>query len=74
MSLQRTGTEPATDLSRHRLGIAATFATQGLLFISVTTRLPRFQERWDLTELFVALCDGAAAATRLWCAGAGADA
>jgi MFS family permease len=53
VSLQRTGTEPATDLSRHRLGIAATFATQGLLFISVTTRLPRFQERWDLTELFV---------------------
>ncbi len=26
---------------------------QGLLFISVTTRLPRFQDRWDLSELFV---------------------
>ena len=26
---------------------------QGLLFISLTTRLPRFQDRWDLSELFV---------------------
>ena len=53
VSLQRTSTDPSADLARHRLGIAATFATQGLLFISVTTRLPRFQERWDLSELFV---------------------
>ncbi len=35
------------------MGIAATFATQGLLFISVTTRLPRFQDRWDLSALFI---------------------
>jgi MFS family permease len=40
-------------LRRHRLAIAGGFAVQGLLFISVTTRLPRFQERWDLSELFV---------------------
>lgn len=42
-----------TPLARQRLGIAATFAAQGLLFISVTTRLPRFQDRWDLDELFI---------------------
>ncbi|GAB3068401.1 MFS transporter [Pedococcus soli] len=55
MSDPRT-TTPATSeaaLTRQRLGIAATFATQGLLFISVTTRLPRFQDRWDLDELFI---------------------
>ena len=43
----------ADSLSRQRFGIAATFAVQGLLFISVTTRLPRFQDRWDLDELFI---------------------
>ncbi len=48
-----TTTTDAATLRRHRLGIAAAFAVQGLLFISVTTRLPRFQERWDLSELFV---------------------
>ena len=46
-------TTDATILRSHRLGIAGAFAVQGLLFISVTTRLPRFQERWDLSELFV---------------------
>jgi hypothetical protein len=40
-------------LRRHRLAIAGTFALQGLLFISVTTRLPRFQDAWDLSELMV---------------------
>lgn len=34
-----------------RPAIAAAFFTQGLVFISLTTRLPRFQERWDLSEL-----------------------
>ncbi|PKH38911.1 Fucose permease [Nocardioides alpinus] len=40
-----------TDLPRARLAIAAAFLVQGLVFISLTTRLPRIQERWDLGEL-----------------------
>lgn len=36
---------------RARAGTAAAFLTQGLVFISLTTRLPRFQDRWDLGEL-----------------------
>lgn len=39
------------DLRRARRAIAAAFAVQGLVFISLTTRLPRFQDRWDLGEL-----------------------
>ncbi|NYE37514.1 MFS family permease [Nocardioides cavernae] len=39
------------DLRRARLAIAAAFLTQGLVFISLTTRLPRIQNRWDLDEL-----------------------
>ncbi|KQV64861.1 MFS transporter [Nocardioides sp. Root122] len=39
------------DLGRARLAIAAAFGTQGLVFISLTTRLPRIQDRWDLGEL-----------------------
>nr|WP_224748516.1 MFS transporter [Nocardioides hwasunensis] len=56
-SLPRAGGHPATmlsmgaDLRRARLAIAAAFFTQGLVFISLTTRLPRLQERWDLDEL-----------------------
>lgn len=51
-----SSTRPAdtgTTLSHHRLAVAAAFAVQGLLFISLTTRLPRFQDKWDLSELFV---------------------
>ena len=40
-----------TGLRRAHGAIAAAFFTQGLVFISLTTRLPRFQERWDLGEL-----------------------
>lgn len=40
-----------TGLRRARAAIAAAFFTQGLVFISLTTRLPRFQDRWDLGEL-----------------------
>jgi MFS family permease len=39
------------DLRRARTAIAAAFLTQGLVFISLTTRLPRIQDRWDLGEL-----------------------
>ena len=38
-------------IGRARLAIAAAFLTQGLVFISLTTRLPRIQDRWDLGEL-----------------------
>lgn len=38
-------------LRRARLAIAAAFFTQGLIFISLTTRLPRIQDKWDLDEL-----------------------
>ena len=38
-------------LRRARAAIAAAFFTQGLVFISLTTRLPRLQDRWDLGEL-----------------------
>jgi hypothetical protein len=44
---------PAATLRAHRAAAAAAFAVQGLLFISLTTRLPRFQERWALSELAV---------------------
>ena len=37
--------------TRARAAIAAAFLTQGLVFISLTTRLPRIQERWGLGEL-----------------------
>lgn len=40
-----------SDLRAPRLAIAAAFGTQGLVFISLTTRLPRIQDRWDLGEL-----------------------
>jgi hypothetical protein len=43
----------AATLRAHRAAAAAAFAVQGLLFISLTTRLPRFQERWALSELAV---------------------
>ena len=50
--LAMSGPTPGTvDLGRARLAIAAAFGTQGLVFISLTTRLPRIQDRWDLGEL-----------------------
>ena len=49
-----TGTDlDRTPLSTHRRAVAAAFGAQGLLFISLTTRLPRFQDQWGLTELAV---------------------
>jgi MFS family permease len=38
-------------LHRYRLAIAAGFATQGFVFIGLTTRLPDIKDRWDLSEL-----------------------
>ena len=40
-------------LARRRLAVAAAFATQGFVFISLTTRLPDIKDRWDLGELGV---------------------
>ena len=36
---------------RARLATAAAFATQGFVFISLTTRLPEFTDRWGISEL-----------------------
>ena len=38
-------------LARARLAAAGGFATQGLVFISLTTRLPDFSDRWRLSEI-----------------------
>ncbi len=47
-------TSPAVEndqaLRRSRLAVAAAFATQGMVFISLTTRLPDFSDRWDLSD------------------------
>ena len=40
---------------RARAATALAFATQGLVFISLTTRLPRFSDRWDLSEVELSL-------------------
>lgn len=40
----------SSTLSRARLAAAGGFATQGLVFIGLTTRLPDFSDRWDLSE------------------------
>lgn len=38
-------------LTRSRVHVGAAFATQGLVFISLTTRLPDVADRWNLSEL-----------------------
>ncbi|TIC87391.1 MFS transporter [Nocardioides sp. GY 10113] len=40
-------------LARNRMAVAAAFAAQGLVFISLTTRLPDIKERWGFSELDV---------------------
>ena len=42
-------------LARNRLAVAVAFATQGFVFISLTTRLPAFSDKWDLSELELSL-------------------
>jgi MFS family permease len=47
-----------TPLAGDRLARRATalaFATQGMVFISLTTRLPRFSDRWDLSDVELSL-------------------
>jgi MFS family permease len=41
----------AAALARSRRAAQMAFATQGLIYISLTARLPRFQDRWDLSDL-----------------------
>lgn len=45
----------APRLRRHRAAVAAAFGCQGLVLISLTTRLPRFADRWDLGEATLSL-------------------
>lgn len=40
-------------IARRRLAVAAAFATQGFVFIGLTTRLPDIKDRWGLGELGV---------------------
>jgi MFS family permease len=40
---------------RARRATAVAFATQGMVFISLTTRLPRFSDRWDLSDVELSL-------------------
>ncbi len=42
-------------LGRTRLAVAGAFATQGFVFISLTTRLPEFSDKWSLSELDLSL-------------------
>lgn len=42
-------------LTRGRRAVAGAFLAQGFVFISLTTRLPGVQDRWDLGELALSL-------------------
>jgi MFS family permease len=37
-------------LSRSRVAVAAGFFSQGLIFLSLTTRLPEFTDHWDISD------------------------
>jgi fucose permease len=42
-------------LSRSRQAVAAAFGAQGLILLSLTTRLPELQDAWDLTDVTLSL-------------------
>ncbi|MDR7384814.1 MFS family permease [Promicromonospora iranensis] len=44
-----------SSLTGARIAVAAAFFAQGFVFISLTTRLPRFLERWGLDEVTLSL-------------------
>ncbi len=48
-----TARAEASSLLRSRLAAGTAFFVQGLLFISLTTRLPQVQQKWTLDELAV---------------------
>src|SRR4249919_28578 len=41
--------------SRARAATAAAFLTQGLILLSLTTRLPDFQDKWHLSDVKLSL-------------------
>ncbi|MDN5892578.1 MAG: MFS transporter, partial [Nocardioides sp.] len=43
------------DLRRARLATVGAFLAQGMVFISLTTRLPDIQERWNLSEAMLSV-------------------
>ncbi|HYF73829.1 MAG TPA: MFS transporter, partial [Nocardioides sp.] len=43
------------ELPRARLATAAGFFSQGLILLSLTTRLPEFQDRWHLSDVDLSL-------------------
>jgi MFS family permease len=43
------------DLHRSRRAVAAAFATQGMLLLSLTTRLPQLQHRWHVDDVTLSL-------------------
>jgi MFS family permease len=45
----------SVSLRKNRLAVAGAFATQGFVFISLTTRLPAFSDRWSLSEVELSL-------------------
>ncbi|MGZ4453216.1 MAG: MFS transporter [Nocardioides sp.] len=42
-------------LARSRRAAQVAFATQGLIYISLTARLPRFQDHWGISDLILSL-------------------
>lgn len=46
---------PAMQISRARAATAAAFLTQGMVLLSLTTRLPDFQDRWHLSDVEISL-------------------
>lgn len=44
-----------SSLTGARIAVAAAFFAQGFVFISLTTRLPRFVDRWGLDEITLSL-------------------
>ncbi|GAA1131545.1 MFS transporter [Nocardioides aquiterrae] len=43
------------DISRARVATAAGFLSQGVILLSLTTRLPDFQDRWGLSDVTLSL-------------------
>lgn len=46
---------PPAALRRARAAVAAAFFSQGLVFISLTTRLPDIQDRWEISEALLSV-------------------
>src|SRR3954470_24840689 len=46
---------PPVDITRSRVAVAAGFLTQGLILLSLTTRLPEFQDRWHISDVQLSL-------------------